>query len=124
MMEDWQFVEIINTLRDYQTLLNQISVLLITAAGILIFKNHGLQKSKCSLLLSSLALIFGIISLVMGFLFRSQLIDIIPGLEFPINPSSLTDPQLKCLSLGQLILLICSTVTLAIGAFSTPRSAR
>lgn len=120
-MADWQFTEILVTLRDYQTLLNQISVVLITSSGVLAFKNRRLKGRRLTLGLSTLALILGIVNIVLGFHFRSKMIEIIPDLKLDQNPSSLTDPNLKCLTLLQIGSLVVGAIVLVIAAAKTPR---
>lgn len=122
-MLDWQYTETLITLRDYQTLLNQISIVLITSSGILAFKNRRLKGRGWPLGLASFAMFLGVVSIIVGFNFRSKLIDVILFLkESP--PSSLTDESLKCMTLSQVTLLSLGSIVLIIAASKTPREKR
>lgn len=120
-MVDWQFTEIIITLRDYHTLLDQIAIVLITSAALLTYKISQAEVSKCPIILSFITFTLGIISLFMGFGFRSKLIDIILGLKYDENPTSLTDPTLKHITFLQIIILIIGAIILIISGLITSK---
>lgn len=118
---EWKFAECLATLRDYQLLLNQIAVILISGACILAFKNRRLASRKVPLGLTAGALLSAIITLFLGLSFRSKLVDITLALDYERNPSSLTDETLKCLLVSQVSLLSLGAVLLLIAAALTPR---
>lgn len=120
-MENWKFVEIIAILKDYNILLDQIAVLLITSAGILAFKFSRVEKRMASRILSAISLFSGIACLVIGFFFRSKLIDIIIKLGLKEGASSITDPSLKHRTIAQLCILAIGAIFLGIAALLTPR---
>lgn len=120
-MEEWKFAEVLTTLRDYQLLLNQIAVVVVTGSCILAFKNRRLAKRKWALILTAIALLSSIATLFLGLSFRSKLVDITLALNLEKNPSSLTDETLKCLLLSQVSLLSVASVLLVIAAATTPR---
>lgn len=118
---EWKFAEVLTTLRDYQLLLNQIAVVLITGACILSYKNRRLASRKVSFGLTAASLGIAIITLFLGLSFRSKLVDITLALDYVKNPSSLTDETLKCLLISQVALLSLGAVVLAVAAGLTPR---
>ena len=120
-MDGWKFTEVITTLREYQTLLDHMSVLLISSACVLAFKNRRLKTRTGALCLSIGAFMLAVANLVLGFNFRSKLVDIIPSLDLQKNPSSYTDPCLKSLALWQIGLLSLGAALLIFSAYRTPR---
>lgn len=118
---EWKFAEVLSTLRDYQQLLNQIAVVLITGACVLAFKNRRLASRKASLWLTGLALVVSIATLFLGLSFRSKLVDITLALDYAKNPASLTDESLKDLLLYQVSLQSVAAAMLVAAAALTPR---
>lgn len=115
----WQFQEMLATLRGHQDLITQATIVLITSSGVLAFKNRTTVVNT-PLFFGTVALICGILSLLAGFDFRSELIDIIPGLARKENPTSLTSDSLKCTAIFQLFCLTAGTITIFISAATTP----
>ena len=120
-MADWQFTEIITTHREYQELLVQLSMVLITGSSTLIFINRNSRKTL-SFLSAIFASVFGILSIVWSFGFKSRLIDIIPTLTATENGSSLTDAGLQCNATTQLVFIIVSLIFISIAGACTPKN--
>ena len=121
MIDQLKISEVLNTFRDYQILLNQIAVVLISSAGILTFKNRRLAKRNIPVILSASALVLGILNLLLGLAFRSRLVDVTLGLGFDQKPASLTDATLKSLTYWQVGLLALGAILLIVAAAKTPR---